>query len=295
MYGDKVIKISDHIAVKYGGVQVSEATTQEFAFNRVDRNIVHVPEVYRFIEPKPSTNPHGYLFMEYVEGRNLNDIDLEIHQDIPSRVAKILAHLGQITGSAPTPGPISGGEPQGYLFGDDGAKTIFSSVEDLNVYMNKRLQYRNDSIDLITHPLVLCHGDICRRNLILEGDGSLCLVDWGYSGLYPRFFELATISCVLPYDAAFEKSVICEFEKLLGLTEHEKRDMKLTLCVRGANLRWSFNESEPIEAEKSSDEFFKELLARNAKLLEYPNLACLTYILTMLSLRPNLTQQSHVI
>lgn len=82
-------------------------------------------------------------------------------------------------------------------------------------------------------------GDICRRNLILERDGSLCLVDWGYSGLYPRFFELATLSCVLPYDAAFEKPVIGEFEKLLGLTDHEKQDRKLTLCVRGANLRWS--------------------------------------------------------
>jgi hypothetical protein len=49
-YGNKVIKISDHITVKYGGVQESEATTQEFAFNNVDRNIVHVPKVYRFIK-----------------------------------------------------------------------------------------------------------------------------------------------------------------------------------------------------------------------------------------------------
>lgn len=238
-YGDKFIKISDTIAVKYGGVQASEATTQEFACNHVDRNIVHVPQVYRYIESKRSANPHGYLFMEYVEGQNLSNLDLEIHQDIPSRVAKILAHLGQIIGPAPNPGPIGGGEPQGYLFGDDGANTIFSSVEDLNVYMNERLQYRNDSIDLKPYPLVLCHGDICRRNLILEKDGSLCLVDWGYAGLYPHFFELATISCVLPYDAVFEKPVICEFEKLLGLTEHGKQDMKLALCVRGANLRWS--------------------------------------------------------
>jgi aminoglycoside phosphotransferase (APT) family kinase protein len=238
-YGHKIIKINDRIAVKYGGVQASEATTQEFAFNHVDRKIVHVPKVYRFIESQQSANPRGYLFMEYVQGQSLKNLDLEIHRDIPSRVTKILAHLGQIKGPAPIPGPIRGGEPQGYLFGDDGAKTIFSSIEDLNIYMNKRLKYRNDSIDLTPYALVLCHGDICRRNLILESDGSLCLIDWGYSGLYPRFFELATISCVFPYDAAFEKPVIREFEKLLGLTDQEKQDMKLTLCVRGANLRWS--------------------------------------------------------
>ena len=202
-YGDKVIKISDDIAAKYGSVQASEAITQEFAFNNVDRSIVHIPMVYSFIKSShQSAHSRGYLFMEYVHGQNLNDIDLKMHQDIPSRVANILAHLGQIVGPTSVPGPIGGGEPLGYIFGDDGAKTTFTSIEDMNVYMNKRLKYRNDSIDLMTYPPVLCHGDICRRNIILETDGSLCFVDWGYSGLYPRFFELATLSCVLPYDAA---------------------------------------------------------------------------------------------
>ncbi|KAJ6106666.1 hypothetical protein N7512_010183 [Penicillium capsulatum] len=238
-YGHKVIKISDYIVVKYGGVQASEATTQEFAFNHVNRNVVHVPKVYRFIESQQSANPRGYLLMEYVQGENLSNLDLQMHRDIPSRVANILAHLEQIIGPAPIPGPIGSGEPQGYLFGDDGAKTTFASIDDLNVYMNKRLHHRSDSIDLTPYALVLCHGDICRRNFILERDGSLCLVDGEYSGLYPRFFELATISCVFPYDAAFEKPVIREFEKLLDLSDQEKQVMKLTLCVRGANLRWS--------------------------------------------------------
>lgn len=177
--------------------------------------------------------------MEYVQGQNLSHLNLKMHQDIPSRVAKILAHVGQIIGPTPIPGPIGGGEPLGYIFGDDGAKTVFTSIEDMNAYMNNRLQYRNDSINLTPYALVLYHGNIRRRNLILERDGSLCLVDWGYYGLYPRFFELATISCVFPYDAAFEEPLTCEFEKLLGLTDQEKRDMKLTLCVRGAKLRWS--------------------------------------------------------
>lgn len=251
LHGNKVVKISDQIAVKYGGVQASEAATQEFAFNDVDRNLVHVPKVYRYIVSHRSPHPTGYLFVEYVQGQNLTDVDLDIHPDIPSRVAKILAHLGQITGPVPIPGPIGSGEPQGYIYGDDGSMTTFASIADLNAYMNKRLDRRNeflnrrllldcnDSIDLTPYPLVLCHGDICRRNMILESDGSLCLVDWGFSGLYPRFFELASISCVLPYDAAFEKPLTSEFEKLLGLTDQEKHDMQLTLFVRGANLRWS--------------------------------------------------------
>lgn len=64
--------------------------------------------------------------------------------------------------------------------------------------MTKRLQRGNSSIDLASYPLILSHGDVCRRNMILESDGSLCLLDWGYSGLSPHYFELATLSCVMP-------------------------------------------------------------------------------------------------
>lgn len=60
--------------------------------------------------------------MEYVHGQNLSNLDLKTHHDIPSRVAKILAHLGQIIGPAPIPGPIGDGESLGYLFGDEARK-----------------------------------------------------------------------------------------------------------------------------------------------------------------------------
>ncbi|KAJ5699380.1 hypothetical protein N7536_002393 [Penicillium majusculum] len=131
MGGDQVVKLSDHIAAKFGlGVCASEATMQEFAYNTVDRNIVRIPKGYRYLESK-KRDPHGYLFMEYIPGQNLQDIDLEVRKDI----------------------------------------------------------------DLTPHLLVLCHGDICRRNIILADDGSICFLDWAYSGFYPRSFELATITC----------------------------------------------------------------------------------------------------
>lgn len=96
--------------------------------------------------------------MEYVHGHSLSNLDLKMHHDIPSRVAKILAHLGQMIVPAPIPGLIGDREPLGYLIGDGGAKVIFTSIEDMNSYMNKRLQYRNDFINLTPYALVLCHG-----------------------------------------------------------------------------------------------------------------------------------------
>jgi len=56
VYGDRVIKISQQIAVKCGyGVTVFEAATQGFAYRKAD------PRVYRFIESNESSPPKGYL------------------------------------------------------------------------------------------------------------------------------------------------------------------------------------------------------------------------------------------
>ncbi|KAJ6013509.1 hypothetical protein N7540_008100 [Penicillium herquei] len=144
-----------------------------------------------------------------------------------------------------TPGPFGGGRPQGYIWGDDGAKTEFHSLEEM---MDKRLARRKDTIDLTPYPLVLCHLDMCRRNIILEEDNkSLCLVDWAHAGLYPRFFEFAMIPCTFPYDAAFEPLLMQELEKLIEFTDEEKQCTTLVQCVRAANLRWIFDDLPRID------------------------------------------------
>lgn len=245
--GPKVVRISDRIVAKYGNIRRSELAAQEVAYHNTDRSIVHIPKVHRFFE----SDGQSYLFMEYVEGQTLEDVDFETHKDIPIRVANILAHLQQILGDCDSPGPVTGGEAHGYIFGDEGAGTAFDSIEDMNVYMNKRLdkmneylsrqedQRRFDHLDLTPYALVLCHGDICRRNIIFESDGSLCLVDWGFAGFYPRIFELAAISYVVQNNAAFKDPIIHEFTKLLSLTDKEKQDIDRFRAVRFANLRWS--------------------------------------------------------
>lgn len=76
MGGDQAVKLSDHIAAKFGlAACASEAAMQEFAYNTVDRNIVRIPKVYRYLESK-KRDPHGYIFMEYIPGQNLQDVDL---------------------------------------------------------------------------------------------------------------------------------------------------------------------------------------------------------------------------
>ncbi|TBU34044.1 kinase-like domain-containing protein [Dichomitus squalens] len=43
-----------------------------------------------------------------------------------------------------------------------------------------------------TRPLVLTHCDLNMRNILAGDDGRLWLIDWGWSGFYPEWFEYVT-------------------------------------------------------------------------------------------------------
>lgn len=48
--GDRVVKLSDDIVVKYGyDMTASEARTQEFAYSKANPSIFHVPRVYYYL------------------------------------------------------------------------------------------------------------------------------------------------------------------------------------------------------------------------------------------------------
>jgi hypothetical protein len=239
--GDRVVKLSEDIAVKFGhGVTASESETQKYARQHTNPSIVHVPQVYRFFQRNDPTwhCPKGYIFMEYVQGQALQELDLNANTDIIPRVAKIIAHLGQIQGGQ-VPGPVGMGQPEGYLWGDDGARTTFTCVADMEAWLNRRLSLRNKSIDLGSHPLILCHMDLCRRNMILEKNNLICLLDWGFAGLYPRFFEIASLSCLNPYDEPYEKPLLQATITMLGLTAEEKDSVELLQIARAASLRYT--------------------------------------------------------
>ncbi|KAF3491811.1 uncharacterized protein GIQ15_01328 [Arthroderma uncinatum] len=187
--GDRVIRLPGNVAVKYGaGVLPGEAATQHYAYQHVDPDIVRVPQVYRYFQDRSSPAwPTGYLFMEYIPGQNLKElINLDANDKITKRVTRIISHLGEIKGGT-VPGPVGGGVPYGYLWGDDGAKTEFSSLVDVNAWINRRIELLEKTVDLTAYPLVLCHMDLCRRNIILMEDKSICLLDWGRRVALYRF------------------------------------------------------------------------------------------------------------
>ncbi|KAG4436843.1 hypothetical protein IFR05_007692 [Cadophora sp. M221] len=93
-----------------------------------------------------------------------------------------------------TPGPIGGGISEGSLFTGYGADPV-ESTNDLEEWYNGRLLVCHDC-GHATHlspgafpgkfnKLVMCHLDLNERNLLLDDEGGIWLIDWGSAGAYP--------------------------------------------------------------------------------------------------------------
>ncbi|EGE09350.1 Phosphotransferase enzyme family protein [Trichophyton equinum CBS 127.97] len=236
-YGNAVVRISEKIAVKYGyGVTSGEAATQQYAYQNLNQQIVKVPRVYRYFEDKSKPSwPKGYLFKEYIPGKSLEDLDLK-DTDIYKRLAHVVMELSSVQGGT-VPGQIDGGTLQGYLWGDDGTKNVFNTVEDMNHWINTRIRLINKEIDLRPYPLVLCHLDLCRRNIKLMEDDSICLLDWGHSGFFPRFYEIAAVECSND-TGDYSKSLYNAIAEEAKLTEDEQKCVWLILRARAGALRF---------------------------------------------------------
>lgn len=241
-YGEEtlIVRISDRVIAKFGsGVQPSEAATQKHAYRHLSCRTVRVPEVYRFFQdrsdrsdPKAS-RPVGYLFMEYISGNTLHDVDLGVN-DVLSRLSGAIAELGKLKGH--TPGPVGGGTPHGSLWSDDSTEE-FGSLDNLNRWLNKRLEPTGKMIDLRPYPLVLCHLDLCSRNIRITDGGSVCLLGWGHAGFFPRSFEIAAASCV-DDEASYAKDLLKAVQDVMKPTVEEKECVDLILKARDAGLRY---------------------------------------------------------
>ncbi|EEP75803.1 predicted protein [Uncinocarpus reesii 1704] len=235
--GCAIIRLPGGIVAKIGaGVTPSEVATQSYAYHHLDRRIVCVPRIYHYFQDfSDRVLPTGYLFMEYIPGPTLEEFDEPTSTHLTQRLAKVVQLLQQF--QANIPGPVGGGIPLGNMWGYHDAGMAFNSAEDLTAWVNRRIELLKKTVDFSPCPLVLCHLDLCRRNVIVSKDGSLYLLDWAFAGFYPRFYETAGINF---YKDDFWKSFLDAVNKTIALTDDEKRSMDLILRARAASLRWIF-------------------------------------------------------
>ncbi|KAI9056293.1 kinase-like protein [Trametes sanguinea] len=191
-----VVKVSD-----WGYLHEYEAKTMTLVRQRTT---IPVPRVYRFFVHDSIC----YLVMEYVHGDTLDKCWDSLSNWQKLRIAFTLRNYVQQLRRIRTPqteqqvpGPVTDDPSLPFpcftpALGEYVVRP-FTSYADLRDWMNGR--YRAGEVVRRTpahclpfddsEPLVFTHGDLCPRNLIMGTDGRIWLIDFGCSGIYPRWFE----------------------------------------------------------------------------------------------------------
>jgi hypothetical protein len=157
------------------------------------------------------------MFMEYVEGRDLHEVWPSLSIWSRFKLAWVLrGYIRQPRKFKPPhpdiPGPLNALGPTplkctGHYFPDikagpfasylalsawyDGRRRLTNLFEEAQLgdaYKEPTQVYFDDSL-----PLVLTHGDISVCNVRLGTDGKVWLLDWERAGMYPQWFEYASI------------------------------------------------------------------------------------------------------
>ncbi|CDO75397.1 hypothetical protein BN946_scf185012.g14 [Trametes cinnabarina] len=168
------------------------------------RTTIPVPRVYRFFVHESTC----YLVMEYVHGNTLDKCWDSLSNWQKLRIAFTLRNYVQQLRRIRTPqteqqvpGPVTDDPSLPFpCFTPALGEYIvrpFTSYADLRDWMNGRYRVGEVVRRTLAHclpfddsePLVFTHGDLCPRNLIMGTDGRIWLIDFGCSGIYPRWFE----------------------------------------------------------------------------------------------------------
>ncbi|CZS96541.1 uncharacterized protein RAG0_05821 [Rhynchosporium agropyri] len=204
-YDIHVVKLSEDAVVKFGlNVKEEEATSLRRACELVDQDIpVEEPVVVR-------------------------------------RIADILAYLTIICGSVP--GPLGGGESCGILWSEHSEEPLLHSVEEMEIWFNRRLRKQDHKLGFGESVLVLCHLDLAPRNFLLLEDGSVCLLDWASAGFCPRVFEECAIRVTRGLQDSFDEDAL----KLKDSSEKEEVQISSMMQAYYNTVRYHFRPQQAI-------------------------------------------------
>ena len=181
--------------------EASEALALDLVFSQTT---IPVPRVRRVVQWKNSL----MIAMDYIPGRQLSQVWPSLSflskLGIAITLRRYVRQLRRIRHPRSiVPGPLATHEPRNCespIFGSiQSARGPFASYQELSEFFNDRLRrtlraypyHRADNLGNFddSAPLVFTHQDLNMRNLIVGDDGQLWVIDWAWSGFYPRWFE----------------------------------------------------------------------------------------------------------
>jgi tRNA A-37 threonylcarbamoyl transferase component Bud32 len=186
-----VVKVGD-------AIRLSEAASMNFVRSKTS---IPVPEVYDvYID---ETDPQKYLLlMEYIEGDVLRDVwdtmSLEEKEKLVGQLRGYVDELREIGGAFI--GRVDSGPCNDQVFeSDENSYGPYETEEAFNKGIVGAMRtfsggiFTEMVVDMVKalpkHKIVLTHGDIAPRNIIVRDGKIVAILDWELSGFYPEYWE----------------------------------------------------------------------------------------------------------
>ncbi|KDQ19479.1 hypothetical protein BOTBODRAFT_153390 [Botryobasidium botryosum FD-172 SS1] len=187
----KVRWLCDDTVCKW--VDPPEALTMELVRSHTT---IPTPHIRRKI---PGRREDVLIMMEYIEGKQLSECWPSLPFLSKLRVAftlrRYVRQLRQIrTPYSSVPGP-PGDTPQdciGPAYFGMRPMGPFPDYASLSHFFNDLARRTKPSVREPfddSRPLVLTHNDLSMRNVLIGVDGRVWIIDWGWAGFYPEWFE----------------------------------------------------------------------------------------------------------
>jgi tRNA A-37 threonylcarbamoyl transferase component Bud32 len=193
-----VYKVDANTVVKTGdSVRLAEAAAMELVRKKT---AIPVPEIYNaYVD---SSTGHVRIVMEFIEGDCLADVWANFNTDQKQQVLEQLRDcLSQLRVTKESfIGSVDGTACADQLFDEDiGAYGPYKDEATFNEGIITALKNTLTSgwVDTVckmvgalnSHEIVLTHGDISPRNIIVQGSKVVAILDWELAGYYPEYWE----------------------------------------------------------------------------------------------------------
>ncbi|KAJ3757064.1 kinase-like domain-containing protein [Lentinula raphanica] len=171
---------------------------------------IHVPRVMHRVIPDRISGQGLWLIMDYIDGECLLAVWPRLswwrRLQVVCTLRSYIQQLRRVPlPSLNIPGPFDGtGRPLpcigGHFPEDTGPFPTYTTMAAWHDEQNHRYQvYRNEASNgsyfwrysrfNTSAPLVLCHFDLHLRNIMLDRNNQVWLIDWAFAGAYPPWFE----------------------------------------------------------------------------------------------------------
>ncbi|RMZ88864.1 hypothetical protein DV736_g3907, partial [Chaetothyriales sp. CBS 134916] len=194
-----VFKVDETTVVKSGdSVRFAEAAALRLVREQTSIPVPEVHNVYR-----DEASGHVRIVMEFIEGDVLDEVWEQFGRNQKDEVIQQLrGFFAQLRGIQGTfIGSVDGTACEDPLFTDQlGAYGPYEDEPAFNKGIVKALESSSQGAWAVTisdvvldtlkdHNIVMSHGDISPRNILVRGTKVVAILDWEMSGFYPEYWD----------------------------------------------------------------------------------------------------------